>query len=570
MDIGWGDWSGVGVRRLIAGGVAAVSVLSSRLGGDLLAGLQQVGELGLTVILLQQVAVSPVFGLEVSWVLLGYLSYAYTPEMYLGQFGAIVERPGFRAITAGFVVFFGVVLSRYFGTVPDAGIFALIPYSQAGVLATLTLGILASTALFSAYMYLWLGDRLATDGSASLTAMDAFSVEADRKHIERLDALPKSVQRGYLAIAEASNGALYMAPCLTLAFGLAAVNAFYPIPEVIVIVGLLASYTPIPARVRRGASEDLPTDIEVSVADTATDALQNIKGFILLFICLLAMAVSGLTFVIGIQYLIEALAVLRAGVVAIGELGQRLPTETAAILGAAWVALGVCLLLLVYGVYGLGYWFQQLKRLPAYVGYWEAHWEGASNEPSAPTVVRPPGLFIPGDGLLLVLAGLAWQTPALEPTRWVAIAFGLAWPLVIGAVIWSLAAMRDRQPQSHAGEDRSVLVAFLLQVAALSLVAPRFEAMGLDSPVGRLSFHHAAVLLVVLSYLPEVWAIADERGVIGAACKIAYVGVLFGYLLVILVVTGMGSPVVVTVVLLLFGVYAVTTYLEGKMAAEHA
>lgn len=115
-------------RRATATVLAGLSVLVSRPSLNLLAELDELLDIVTTGFLLYQLVGSePLVGLYVAWVFIGCVVCPYTPELYLGQFGEIVNAWGFRVITALVTVYVGVVFSRNMDMVPTAGAFALMP-----------------------------------------------------------------------------------------------------------------------------------------------------------------------------------------------------------------------------------------------------------------------------------------------------------------------------------------------------------------------------------------------------------------------------------------------------------
>lgn len=539
-------------RRLVALLLAGTSVLQSRLGSELLATVQDLTGAATTGFLVYRVSIGrPTLGLTVAWAFLGYFVYAYTPELFRTAFGEIADAHSFRVLTAVGALWIGFVVSRVLGTVPAAGPFALVPDGFGGQLTALVVGILALLLAFDAYLVVWRRERR-TAADASQEAFLAWFTVDDQPDIRaQLGRLPGPARPVGILLAELFGGAVYLVPCLVLGLVLAVLSAFYPVPEVLLLVGLLASYTPVDRWLRAAWPAWLGVDLDRRVAADATDAVRNFKGLVLVVYCAMGIATCGLGFLV-------AVAVVEAGVgdlVALGgSLGSLvgLPPGTLAGVGVRlWFALALLLTFPLYSLYGLLYWAQQLRRLRAYVPFWEAHWGTDRVAPPRTTATRPPGLLVPGNALVLLVGAVLWVADGAVPSLAVMVAFALAWTAAAAVLAWSTRATRRHRPQSPVSDGRDVLLALLGQVCTVGLLG---AAVAGTAPRTLWVLPLVALVLCGFAYFPEVSLLAERRDDAGFFLDVAYLTTVLG-----VVVFGVGRFVAVppVVALAVGGVVAV-------------
>lgn len=518
-------------RRALGGLLAGGSILSSRPSIEILGLASEFIDLAITTVLLYQLSVrGPVLGLHIAWVLVGYLSYAYTADLYPASFGAIVEARGFRLLTAVFTVFYGITFSRAMDVVPDEGVFGYAPAALGGLLASVVLSVILGMLAFSGYIIVVRNERLVSGESAHFELMERLSVDPQRKHLDRVEMLEGPFGRLYVAVAELTVGSFYLVQCVIVGVAVAAVNAFYPIPEILFLVGVLGSYTSLPEHLPRFVPSDVGRDIEFTIADQAADTFKNTKGMVVVVLCGFGLTMSGLVFVAGLGILtrtVNALATVSLspaslGGLPLGELAQLVLTLTFV------TTLG--LLLPVYGIFGFVYWVQQLKRLPPYVALWEACWQESNQLPSVSIVGRPPGLFLQGDGALL-LTGLLFVTPdETLPSFGVRLGWCLAWVVVVASIVFAIRAVSERDPQPLRGESRAIFIALWTQLASVFLIGVFLGEFRITVYVAIVCW--IGLLLGGILYFPEVDVIAERSDGAGRYLHLLYTTGLFGILLV--------------------------------------
>lgn len=497
-------------RRVVAGLLAGGSVLASRPAADLLATASDLFDLGISLFFVYQAlnGGGALAGTVLTYVLFGYLVYAYTPKLYLGQFGDIIEAQGFRALTAVTTLYFCFLFSWAAGFVPDVGPFVYLPETAGSVLVAAIVGILVSTAIFSGYILLIRGEQLLSGSGEAFETYDAFVIQPLQEDLKKIETLPQRRRNLVVAINKSGVGGLYVMPAVFLGMALGGVSLLSPIPEVIVVGAVLGSYLPLGGRLIEGLPDRDGSDIEFRIANNVTDAFQNSKGMVLVLFCILGIGVSGIALIGSSSLLIVVgrnLIGMWTGIGATpGVMGELSPSVLRVITARQWFMIGLVTSLMTYSLYGLLYWFRQLQRLPAYVIFWETYWQGESSSSPTPSVTRPPGLFLPGNALLL---GLGAVIRAPDPVSLaLMVGWGVVWPVLVGIVVWSVCAAYRRSPQSTAGEGRDILVAFGLQVASIGIVV-----IAIGSSISAKVWLNLLLVLVGVSYCPEVFVYAERR-----------------------------------------------------------
>ncbi|TYL36082.1 hypothetical protein CV102_24405 [Natronococcus pandeyae] len=507
-------------RRAVAGLLASGSVLASRPMADLLAIASDLFDISVSLFFVYETlgGGNVLASIVLTFVLFGYLVYAYTPDLYSKQFGDIVEARSFRALTAVITLYFCLVFGRITGFVPDVGPFVYLPEMVGAVLAAVLVGFLISTIVFSGYILLIRGERVLSKSGEPFETYDAFFIQPLQENLEKIETLPNRRRNLVIAINESAAGGLYVVSAAFLGVALALVGLLSPIPEVIVVGAVLGSYFPLGGRLSGALPDRVDSDIEFRIADNVTDAFQNFKGCVLVLFCILGIGFSGIFLVGGISILSvagRAFVELCTGIIGTpGAVDELALSELGVIAARLWFMIGIVTSLITYSLYSLLYWFRQLQRLPAYVTFWEAYWQSESSSPPTPSVTRPPGLFLPGNALLLGLGAVVWLAPDLDTwTLWVG--WGVVWPVLIGIVLWSARADSCRSSQSLRGEGRDVLVALGLQVTSFGIVV---VATG-GSP-GAEMWLGALLVLVGIAYFPEIFVYTQRQQ--GAATYLAW------------------------------------------------
>ena len=299
-------------------------------------------------------------------------------------------------------------------------------------------------------------------------------------------------------------------------------NAFYPIPEALVFVGLIVNYTPIGARLKAVLPGEFADDVEFRIADKATDVVQSLKGVATGIACLVALGVTGAVFSIGHLIFISVVFNALDLVTLFDAVGSLV--ELAWVLVLLWASVGFGLILYIYSLYSFFYWFQQMKRLPAYSRFWELYWERDEYPTAVTSVRRPPRLFIPGGVLMLIAVVIFWSLESGPDSLTVWAGVGLLWPIGFAIVGWSVYATFSKSPQSLAQEGRDITIAVLVQWWTRASISAIF---------GSLSYTMLLFPLAIGSmvYIEDAFRYARRQE--GAA---AYVDLLYNKMLFTLVV----------------------------------
>lgn len=536
------NWPIAGFRRLsrraVAGLFAAGSVLTSRPAADVLATASDLSDIGVGLFFVYRMlgGGNALASIVLTYVLFGYLVYAYTPELYPGLFGDVVEARGFRALTAITTLYFGFLFGQTTGLVMDVGPFRRLP-DTGDTLVAITVGIPVSVLVFYSYFRLLRGQRVSDRASHLYETRDAMSPEPLEDDLEKVEQLPERRRRVVLGLMEISAPGLYAAPAVFLGVTLPIVAILSPFPEGLVAVAVLGSYVPLGGRLTARLPRRSDGDIEFRIADTVVDTFRNLKGMILAMVCVQGMGFSGVI-----------LVTAGTGIVALGTENVATPSTfwiltNGVLLARRWFEIGLVISLLTYGLYGVLYWFRQLQRLPAYATFWEAYWYGESRSAAVPSVTRPPGLFLPGTALLLGVVAVRWLAPDGEPLS-VLVGWGVVLPVLVGLVVWSVLAGSRRPPQPRRGEGRAVLIAYGIQFVVMGVAL----SVSIEVWLGLLLF------FVGITYVPEINAYSDHRRPAAGYLKALYMA---GICVVLVFPVRSFASVPRTVYLLIAGVWLV-------------
>lgn len=500
----WPDPEQIGLPRgAIAGILSGGSVLGSRAFADLLSTVFDFLDLGIAGLLVYQTSSgSGLLGLQLSWLLAIYLVYIYTPKLYLGYFSEIVAGRGFRAMTAGVSGYYGLLLSDIIGAVPDTMVFGLIPNAPPLVSRLFFGGAAVGIAAFAIYIKLTRREAIVDEGTRYFEALDAFSVDPHESMLWRMKQLPRPLQWLIIFLTAMAIGVIFLAPSFVIGFVLAIVNSFYPIPEGLIFVGIVLKYSPRGPVFGDRTKPDIVPDIEFGTAQWATDAVQNLKGAILVIYSVVGMLLCGMVFIMGIGIAESHLGTL---LTMVRSLAANKAIQLSAFGNALTLILfviGVMVFPFVYGSYGLFYWFRQLKRLPAYANYWEQRKLGRTRRPPDPSVDRPPGLFLPANAYFLVLGAILWWTGGEAPTILIAGLFDVVWPVIVIIIGWTVYRATSGSPRSLIAEGRAIIAALNFQVLTMLFIGIAITSNStVANPIGIVA---VTTLLVALGYYPDV------------------------------------------------------------------
>lgn len=459
----FGHVSNRGITTLLV----VLSLVPESLGRLLTAGADLFSTRLLVIATLLPAPWSSEMGYLLSWLLMAYLVYAYTPLLFPAEAEPVVRRSGFRALTCLLTLYFGVAIWGQFyppailGEGPYTSMFENFYRLLFGILVGMVGGGLA----YNGYVRVFQPGRT------------VFLIETTTS-----DLAPSFEDASGLDL-ELGLGLAYVllttVPLLAGAVILLLV-AFYPLPEVALLLGVVAG----PLVSRTDMTLTLPDivarDTDVRFLDSLSGATRNSKGRGTL-----------LTAVIGA--LISALVFAFIGWFFVVLVGRGLPnlnsqrflafavTKPVQAFLALGILLGILLAFLGMGAYSLLHWIRQFERIEPYARYWEATW--IEDNPSAPTsgVARPPGLLLPAHTPLLVLGALGPLLPLLDghPIARMAIFLCLLAGsiAVMGWGFWSLRRLSEPQTLRH--EDLDITMTLSLQVVVLALMA---SGMGISVP----------------------------------------------------------------------------------------
>jgi hypothetical protein len=278
-----------------------------------------------------------------------------------------------------------------------------------------------------------------------------------------------------------ANAMLLAAPCLLL--GLLAQTSIYafPLPDLIILGYLLSVVLGKTDTFDRVSPPVDPTqiDIEERLHRGLRTVLHSDYGLFLTVYCLLGAFLGcgtlGIAVSVGWAYLGDIINV-----------GLTFNTWVQWLY--LWHLIGVVLLLVLAGGYGIWVWLREFKRLPSYLRYYAEGSEG-SLRVSPP---RPVGMTLVPVGVLL-LAG-AWLEFLSE---W---AFAVLWPLTAIGVVGCVYLTLRRESTRINNENHAIIGAFLIH--GLGILA-----IGKSNAVFRIITHNQLPLREIFhSPLPMIVA----------------------------------------------------------------
>lgn len=552
-------------RRTAVGLLSGASILSSRALAHLLSAVAEMLDVGIAALTVYQTTVGGgLLGLSLSWLLAGYLVYAYTPELYPGFFGDIVEERGFRAIVATVAVYYGVVWGSAIGVFPDRWLFGVVQRGGVGPLLPTIAGLVGGLLALGSYVHATRTTRFSDPNSELFGLFESFSVDTQRIRYERIETLSRPARTYVVVVIESTGSIFLLLPGILLGIVFAFVSGFSPLPELLVLVGVVACSPLVKERFPAGWPNESIPDVEFRSAEEVTRAFQNGKGMILTVWCLAGLGTCAIVFLVGLGLLpgtVEGSITLGRALVESGGIPHPdVPTA----LAYMWLVVAIVVTPLVYGVYGLVYWLRQLGRLSLYAEFWEQQWRGDSRERSSPSTSRPPGLFLQGDALLVLYGVFLWLPLDTTPTLVIA-GCCLVWSVVVALIARSVLRTASIEAQPLDGEGRDVTVAVVLQVLSVTFLGASIGIPDRYVVVIAISL----VVLVAVSYAPDVRLYAGRR--VGT---ISYLTVIHaGILVVLLLVAGEAIATVPTAVYaffaICFAIWVPFKYLFERAAALH-
>lgn len=442
---------------------------------------------------------SPVLGLQLSVVLFGAAFYVFLPTLLPDRFEPWRRDPGLRALLSAYAGFVMVVFGIGIGTFPTSAAFGLLSSEISKSLEPFLAVFLLVIALTSLYISLVRDESTIGDDSEVYELGIKLAAEPEKDDLDdRLEALPLHARLLVVFVFNITIGVVLVPLALVTGMLGAGLNALYPIPELLLLALLVLTVTgpAAGANWRPGW-----IDISQRAIDGATDASRNLAGIILTIFCMIGLMLTGMVFSLGLFGIMPTVAETLSVDIFLSLLD--LPArEAGRVIVVVWLVLGLPALLLAYGVFGFVFWFQQLRRLPQYVLYWEDYWKDGLV--SAPTVskTKPVGLVLP---LILLMAPFAilgiFNVPESENVVSVGtILFDVVWPVVVILAGWSIVKGIRREPNSVRREGRAVIFGLLVQLYGSFLFLAPFANVAYD-----LTLWILIGLIVSWAYfLPEV------------------------------------------------------------------
>lgn len=511
-------------RRTVVGLLSGASILGSRAAGDLLSAAVELLDVGIAALTVYQTTVGEgLLGLYLSWFLAGYLIYAYIPELNIDYFVDVVESRVYRAITAVFAVYWGVLWAKQMGNLPSEGIFSIVPSKGPDFLLALIAGVLGAILAFGVYDHIAHPVQFPDANSKLFDFYLEHKVYSQRIQFERIETLSRPTRSLLTFVLGWLAPSFFLPPSFLLGLVLGFVNGYQPLPELLVFLTSVLSFIPSRWQEQINLLSESTFNIEFFTANIGTRTYINFKGLILGTICLCGLLSSALPFFSGLGFFVRTIDRTILFIRDLANSGGIPLSDVPTTLATLWFIIASSSTLPVYSLYGLIYWVQQFKRLLPYIGFWEQYWQGLTREPPPTSSGRPPGLFVPGNILLLLIGVFLWLTQASNPSVGLILAYCIGWFIVIAIIGWSLYETYFGEVQPLDNEGRDVIITYFLQILSVSTMG---LALGIEMR-NVIVLVGAAVVMVGLGYLPEVTLYAERR--VGA---VSYLGVVYIAILV--------------------------------------
>lgn len=406
--------------------------------------------------------------MQLSWVFLGYLVYALVPKVYPEELSSLASAPGFRILTAVLTVYFGLAVTVGLSLSPPQVALGLL--TEGLLLGNLWKGIILGALLYSGYLGIIRGDHLYDEESTVFQAYKVFDmISAERLAEERatiraIQKLDSSTRRLVLVLYELISGVVFLPVCLGIGIALGLVNTYYPIPEMLFVVGVVLNTLPGTRFTQFG------TDLESRVVTNVVDSTRNWKGILMILASALGLGFS-LSVMLGSVDVAAGVQTRSDAVPAslfFGTGKQHYPSIVSAVQFGASVA--VVLTPFIYGLVGLLYWSRQLSRTPAFAKYWENKmYDLAQPRPLPSLATRPRSGLLLINVMLLTTSTYVWQSPADGPSFVLQACFFIIWYVLLLALVRSVRSSFGGDPQDIDDDGDLVLLAILGQAITIGL-----------------------------------------------------------------------------------------------------
>lgn len=453
-----------------------------------------------------------VIGVGFEWLLLGYIVYRSFPRLFSGD-GPVnteLKRRPFRALVTALALVWAVPLADLMPSLFGRSVLPPVVERFAfggGLFAPAFLGwILGSGLLLGGYLYTQWWRDATVDGRMEFMIRIRPGKPSEGEREEIRERLGRDDWVGHVTdgLGLLSAVLVLVFVCLFFSFSIGVADTLFPLPQVVVLVGVAGSLVGerFPERTRLGrfggAVGKRSVDIETRLYTLLRYVSTSRKGMIVApFYFLGALTSILLTLVSFVAFaVLVVIAVSRPEVF----LSSNVPLLT------RWNVAGYLICGTVPGLYSLWFWVRETGRIPQYLQDWERRHSGTaavSEETLPDPVARPPGvLLVPTALVVLFAAFIRIASDGTVPTVPNA-AFAVGWPLAVAVTVWSIRWTFRSEPQSLWTESYALPAAFAFQVLWLWLF---FETGLLDQRLfSRTELVTVVGFAVTIFYVPDGW-----------------------------------------------------------------
>ena len=452
-------------------------------------------------------------GAGFDWLLLGYLVYQLLPRLFsdADPAASVVGRWRFRLLTTVLVCVFAIPIADQMPGVFSRSVLPSEVTSAVNRLdvfvAVLAGWILASSTLIGLYIHRWWWRGATIDERVEFMDQIRPGSPTDEQKAGMREDLTRDnwVATVSNSLGVTSCALIFVAVCLFLSFIVGFVGILFPLPQVVVLVGVAAPAVGkrLPDRVVSSGTgiRDRTVDIEMRFYRVLKYTSTSRKGMMVapFFVVgtLLSMLLTLLSFVAIALFVF--IAIYRPDVF----LSARISVLT------RWNIAGYLLCATVPGLFSLWFWVRETERVPQFLQGWERRRPGTASvaeEPLPAPATRPPGVLLVPSVFVALFPVFFWigrqEAVPFLPNA----AFALAWPLAVGLTLWSVRWTLRAAPQPPWTETYALPGAYLIQLLWIQVL---FDA--LDQPLlSTAEFAVVAVGGVAMFFMPDLLSRADR------------------------------------------------------------